>query len=237
MDSTMDKMIEFPEPMKTLMKGLEAKALTSFYGAPGTGKTNLCLLAALESARRNGRVIYVDTEGGFSIERLKQLSLGFESILEKIEIIEPRDFEGQGKAIRALEGKDADLIIIDSIAALYRLEYAETKMENKVDKKRIIDANRELSKQLSILSNISRERNIPVLVTTHTFRNWETGDNEIIGGDSVKYWSKAIVFFERTGKTSERKATMIKHRHLPEGINVKFMLVNEGIKPSGFKLF
>ncbi len=233
----MDKMIDLPEPMKALMRGLEAKALTSFYGAPGTGKTNLCLLAALESARRNGRVIYMDTEGGFSIERLKQLSPGFESILEKIEIIEPRNFEEQSKAIRALEGKEADLIIIDSIAALYRLEYAETKMENKTDRKRILNANRELSKQLSILSNISRERNIPVLVTTHTFRSWETGDNEIIGGDSVKYWSKAIVFFERTGKTSERKATMIKHRSLPEGGNVKFMLVNDGIKPSGFKLF
>ena len=229
----MDKIIELPEPMKALMRGLEPKSLTSFYGAPGTGKTNICLLAALECAKNNGKVIYVDTEGGFSVERLKQMNPDLEKVLGGIEIVEPQDFTEQGKIIRSLRERDADLVVIDSIAALYRLEYAETKVENK----RILEANRELSKQLSILSNLAREREIPVLVTTHTFRNWETGDNEVIGGDSVKYWSKVMVFFERTGKTSERKATVMKHRYLPEGGNVKFMLVNEGIKPSGFKLF
>lgn len=229
----MAKIIELPEPMKALMRGLEPKALTSFYGAPGTGKTNICLLAALECVKKDGRVIYMDTEGGFSIERMKQLNPDLDRVLERIEIVEPKGFEEQGKVIRSLENKDADLVIIDSIAALYRLEYADSKTESK----RVLEANRELSKQLSILSNIARGKSIPVLVTTHTFRNWETRENEIIGGDSIKYWSKAIIFFERTSKTSERKATVMKHRYLPEGGNVKFMLVNEGIKPSGFKLF
>ncbi len=229
----MEKIIELPEPMKALMRGLESKALTSFYGAPGTGKTNVCLLAALECAKNNGRVVFIDTEGGFSIERVKQLNPDLERILERIDIVEPKDFTEQGKIIRSLQDKNPDLVIVDSIAALYRLEYADSKIENK----RVLEANRELSKQLSILSNIAREKSIPVLITTHTFRNWETKENEIIGGDSIKYWSKAIVFFERTNRTSERKATMIKHRYLPEGGNVKFMLVNEGIKPSGFKLF
>ncbi len=242
--TNMEKILDLPEPMKALMRGLESRALTSFYGAPGTGKTNLCLLAALECVRGNGRVIYIDTEGGFSIERLKQIRPDFEGMLERMEIVEPRDFGEQGNAIRSLEGKNPDLIIVDSIAALYRLEYADARPSEtkppgglRDDKKRILEASRELSRQLSILSNIARDRGIPVLVTTHTFRNWETGENEIIGGDAIKYWSKAIVYFERTGKTSERKATMVKHRYLPEGGNVKFMLVNEGIRPSGFKLF
>jgi DNA repair protein RadB len=229
----MEKMIELPEPMKALMRGLEPSALTSFYGGPGTGKTNICLLAALECVKNNGRVVFIDTEGGFSIERLKQLNPDLERVLERIELVEPKDFAGQGKIISSLQHKTPDLVIVDSIAALYRLEYADSKTENR----RILEANRELSKQLSILSNIAREKCIPVLITTHTFRNWETKESEIIGGDSIKYWSKAIVYFERTSRTSERKATMIKHRYLPEGGNVKFMLVNEGIKPSGFKLF
>jgi len=229
----MEKFIELPEPMKALMRGLESKALTSFYGAPGTGKTNICLLAALKCVKNNGRVVFIDTEGGFSIERIRQLNPNLERVLERIEIVEPRDFAEQGKIIKSLQNKDTDLIIVDSIAALYRLEYADSKAESR----NILEANRELSKQLSVLSNVAREKDIPVLITTHTFRNWETGDNDIIGGDSIKYWSKAIVYFERTNRTSERKITLMKHRHLPEGGNVKFMLVNEGIKPSGFKLF
>jgi hypothetical protein len=36
---------------------------------------------------------------------------------------------------------------------------------------------------------------------------------------------------------SERKATLIKHRYLPEWGSVKFSIVNEGIKPAGFKIF
>lgn len=232
----MVKILNLPEPMKALMRGLEPKAVTSFYGGPGTGKTNICLLAAIECVNRRGRVIYIDTEGGFSIERLKQIEPDFEKVLERIEIVEPKDFSEQSKVINLLEHKNPDLIIVDSIAALYRLEYADDG-SGKSDKKKVLEANRKLSKQLSVLSNVARGKNIPVVITTHTFKNWDTQKNEVIGGDSVKYWSKAIVFFERTSKTSERKATMVKHRYLPEGGNVKFMLVNEGIKPSGFKLF
>lgn len=229
----MDKIVELPEPMKALMRGLEPKALTSFYGGPGTGKTNMCLLATLECARKNGKIIFIDTEGGFSFERLKQLNPDLDSVLDRIELVEPKDFDDQGKVIRSLPERDADLVIVDSMAALYRLEYADPRPNTK----NVLEANRELSKQLSILSNIAREKNIPVMITTHTFRNWDTKEHDIIGGDSVKYWSKAIVFFERTNKTSERKATLKKHRYLPEGGDVKFMLVNEGIKPSGFRLF
>jgi DNA repair protein RadB len=229
----MEKRILLPEPMRALIGGLEPKALTSLYGAPGTGKTNICLLAALECVRKDGRVVFMDTEGGFSVNRMKQLDPDVDFVLGRIELLEPKDFEEQGKLIRALRHRDTDLVIVDSMAALYRLEYANPKAESR----HVLEANRELSLQLSILSSMAREKNIPVLITTHTFRNWETKEREIIGGDSVKYWSKAIVYFEKTSKTSERKATVIKHTHLPEGGNVKFMLVNEGIRPSGFKLF
>lgn len=232
----MAKILELPEPIKTLMMGLEPKAVTSFYGGPGTGKTNICLLAAVECVKRKGRVIYIDTEGGFSVERLRQIDQDFEKILERIEIVEPKDFSEQGRLIKMLEHKNPDLIIVDSIAALYRLEYADGG-SGKSDKNKVLEANRELSKQLAVLSGVARSKNIPVVITTHTFRDWETNENEVIGGDSLKYWSKAIVFFERTNKTSERKATMVKHRYIPEGVNVKFMLVDEGIKPSGFRLF
>ncbi len=222
--------IVLPEPLQSLIGGIEKSAITNFYGAPGAGKTNLCLLASLECIRNNGKVVFVDTEGGFSVERLKQLTENFEHVLRKVTLIQVKDFKDQNRVIRSLKNTDTDMIVVDSLVALYRLECADPKKET-------LEANRELSIQLSILSNIAREKNIPVIVTTHTYKNWESGEDHIIGGLTTKYWSKSIILLEKTGKMSERRAVVIKHRSIPEGKSVKFLIVRNGIKPSGFKLF
>ena len=103
---------------------------------------------------------------------------------------------------------------------------------------------KELAKQLNlqhfsigdIMRKMAKEKNISVMVTAHTFKNWETGEDEVVGGNLLKYWSKVILFFERTGRTSERKVTIAKHRSLQEGKSVKLDLVEAGIQPAGFKL-
>ncbi len=227
--------VKLPRPLDALMIGLERKAVTNFYGEPGAGKTNICLLAALECARSGGTVAYIDTEGGFSVERVKQIERNVELLLERIRIFEPRDFGEQGRIIRTVSKGDYDMIIVDSMVALYRLEYAEK--NGKGQSAQLMEANRELSKQMSVLSSAARERNMPVIVTSHIFSNWETGEDEVIGGESIKYWSKAMVKIERTGRMSERKAIITKHRFIPEGGEVKFEIVNEGIRPArGFRI-
>lgn len=226
-----------PEPLNNLLSGIESSAITNFYGAAGTGKTNLCMLAAIDCVNSGGRCIFIDTEGGFSTERFSQL--GDQLLLKNITLAEPKNFTEQSSVIRELRNKKADLIILDSAVALYRLEYAEpvgpvSSREWKMRKDRqILDANRELSRQLSILSSISRENGMPVIITAHKFRNWENGEQEVVGGEVMKHWSKAMVYLERTEKMSERKATVMKHRSLEEGKNVKFMIVSDGIRPSG----
>ena len=224
-----------PAPFTDLLERIEPGTLTTFFGAPGTGKTNLCLLAMLECINTHqGRVTYIDTEGGFSFARLSQLMPTYKTILNRIDLREPKDFTAQGDLIRSL--KSTDLVVIDSISALYRLEYSDAE-KTKKPAPQIIEANRELSKQLSLLSTFARTHQIPTLVTCHTFRSWDTGRDEIVGGDVVKYWSKGIIFVEKTGRPGERKATIVKHRSLPEGKQVKFVIHHTGIKPAGFKLF
>jgi len=227
----MTEKLLLPQPLQELLGGIEHRALTNFFGAPGTGKTNLCLMLALDVAKSGGRVVYIDTEGGFSAERLEQLSPEAGELVKNIDLIEPKNFSEQGETISGLHEKQADLIILDSAAALYRLEYADPDKE-------AFEPNRQLGKQMSVLSNLSREKGIPVIVTSHTYKNWDTDKNEIVGGDSIKYWAKAVVFLERTGKMSERTATIVKHRSIPEGKAVKFFITQDGIKPaSGFRLF
>ena len=45
------------------------------------------------------------------------------------------------------------------------------------------------------------------------------------------------MFLEHTGRMGERKATIVKHRSIPEGKSVKFEIINEGVRPSGFRIF
>jgi DNA repair protein RadB len=222
----------FPQPLRSLMEGTEAGALTNFFGAPGTGKTNLCMILMIESAKAGKKnIVYIDTEGGFSMERLSQLTEDAEGLMKSVRLVEPKNFKEQSQVIKGLSTADADLIILDSAASLYRLEYADPEKE-------ALEANRELAKQMAMLSNIARDKGIPVVVTSQTYKNWDTDANEIVGGDAIKYWAKAVVFLERTGKMSERSATIIKHRWMPEGKNVRFEIVADGIKPvSGFKIF
>ena len=59
---------------KWLFGGYDKDIITTIYGPAGSGKTNFCLLAAVSQAKKQKKVIYIDTEGGFSIDRVKQLS-------------------------------------------------------------------------------------------------------------------------------------------------------------------
>src|ERR687892_640791 len=55
-----------------LLGGIETHAITEFYGAPGSGKTQMCYTLAVMAAQneKNEKVIYIDTEGKFRPERL-----------------------------------------------------------------------------------------------------------------------------------------------------------------------
>lgn len=48
--------------------------LTEIIGLPGMGKTQLCIQLSASVLKNNGQVLYIDTEGSFSIGRLLQMS-------------------------------------------------------------------------------------------------------------------------------------------------------------------
>ena len=53
--------------------GYERGVITMIAGPPASGKTNFVLLAACSQAKKGNKVIFIDTEGGFSVERVKQI--------------------------------------------------------------------------------------------------------------------------------------------------------------------
>ena len=80
-----------------LQGGYETDIITTIFGPAGSGKTNLCLIAAICTVLNKKKVIFIDTEGGFSIERVKQLCPGNDNILDKILVFNPTTFEEQKK--------------------------------------------------------------------------------------------------------------------------------------------
>jgi DNA repair protein RadB len=202
--------------------GLEKGIVNNVYGESGSGKTNLCVQVAAEVAENGGKVAYVDTEAGFSPERFLQMSN--EEALENILIRSPTTFEEQEQAIESLEEtveeEDVELVVVDSAVSLYRL---------KVNGDNASEINNQLSGQLSKLTKIAREHNIPVLITNQVYTSFDEGNMEIVGKDVPKYWSKCLLKLSEKGK-NKRQMEIAKHRSLPEGKKIQFNITDNGLE-------
>lgn len=229
---------------KWLFGGYEKDIITTIYGPAGSGKTNFCVLVTGSQAKKGNKVIFIDTEGGFSVDRLKQITKeNCKEALENIFLLKPTNFQEQkesfSKLLIKMKGREKiSLIIVDGITMLYRLELAEAiKTKNEESIKQI---NSELAKQLRILAEIARKRNIPVIITNQVYSEFLT-EQELkagkkkevcmVGGDLLKYWSKCLI--ELQNDKGKRKALLKKHRSLKEK-ELSFYITNEGIKKKGW---
>ncbi len=215
---------------KWLYGGYEQGIVTVLYGGPGTGKTNFCLLAAVSQAKKNKKAIYIDTEAGFSIERIKQLAKEeTDHILKNIFVLKPGTFTEQKKAFESLLKhikNEVGLIIVDSMTILYRLDFA-TARENTLED--IQKTNADLVRQMRALTEIAQKRDLPILVTSQIYK-WEDAA-KIVGGDILAYWGKCLI--ELVNERGKRTAILQKHRHLPFS-QLNFQITNENIKKRGW---
>jgi DNA repair protein RadB len=223
---------------KWLFGGYETEVITMVAGPPGCGKTNFSILVACSQAKKGNKVIFVDTEGGFSIERVKQIvGENHEDILKNIFLLEPTNFDEQKKSfltlLNTIKKEHVNLIVIDGMAMLYRLELGNA-LELK-DNNKIKQVNREVAKQMRILAEISRKQKIPVIITNQVYggflseEDWKKGverEMNIVGGDLFKYWSKCII--ELKNNNGRKKAVLLKHRSLPYK-EISFEIKDKGI--------
>jgi DNA repair protein RadB len=207
-----------------LAGGYEAGILTTIYGPSGAGKTTVCLLAAISMIRAGKKVLFIDTEGGFSTVRFQQLLPGvaLSSCLDHLFLFKPLSFADQFKIIaqvKELMNERIGLIVVDSISMLYRIELAKHDHAK--------GSNADLGLQLFSLSTIARTYNIPILLTSQVYADFDEKDKvKVVGGDILKYGSKCLVELEKY--KSVRKATVVKHRSLPETKSVLFQIVELG---------
>ncbi len=210
-------MIKINEKFDTLFRALASRDITHIYGPPASGKTNIALISTAHVATEK-KVVYIDTEGGFSTQRLEQITKEqMNDVFKNIILLEPTTFDEQKVAIKKLDDMISDkvgLIILDSIASLYRIEGDKNTME--------------LGRQLAKLLRIARKYNIPILITNQVYTDIDTGKIMPIGGDVTKYWAKIVIEFGRAGDFWF--ATLRKHKFLPEGVRLEFKIINDGIE-------
>jgi DNA repair protein RadB len=218
-----------PSLDRLLGGGLEPECLTMLYGEGGSGKTNLCCLAAVRAVGKGRWVLYVDTEG-LSLTRLGQFAHGqrqdLEFVLKHLLLTSPRSLEEQEVAVEnsvrlARERPHSiALVILDSATLLYRLTLGSEDEGA---------ARQSLSAQLANLLHLAIEEGIPVLLTTQVFRDAQTERIEPIGGSFLMHAAKTVVRLERF-PGGLRRATLVKHRSLPDGASVDFRLTDLGIE-------
>ncbi len=204
--------------------GYENDVITTIYGPPGASKTNFCLLAM--KALTEKKILYIDTESSFSIARFKQICPeNYSEILERTIFLTPTTYQEQKEAfefMRKAVDEKFGLIIIDSIASLYKLELG---VSNDVQ-----NVNRELGLHMAMLAEIARKKKIPVLITSQVYADFEDKERtRAIGGDTIKYWSRVMLEIQKV-KSDLRKVTIVKHRSIAEGNFATFRIIQTGLE-------
>ncbi len=203
--------------------GYENDVITTIYGPPGAAKTNFCLLAM--SALKDKKILYVDTEASFSLARFKQVCSNYKEVLERTIFLTPTTYSEQKEAfefMRQAVDEKFGLIIIDSIASLYRLELG---VSNDIQ-----NVNRELGLHMALLTEIARKKHIPVIMTNQVYTDFDDREKtRTVGGDIARYWSRAMLEIQRI-RGDLRKVTITKHRSIKEGDFATFRIIQTGLE-------
>ena len=188
-------------------RGLETKAITECYGAFGSGKTQLGLTLAVrvqlpkEQGGANGKAVFIDTEGTFRPERIRQIAEGLGANPEKVlkNILVARAFNSDHQILLAdkigeliKNGEPIRLVIIDSLTAHFRAEFA--------GRGQLADRQQKLNRYLHGLMKMAEQHNLAVYVTNQVMANpaMMFGDpTTAVGGNIVAHASTFRIYLRR----------------------------------------
>ncbi len=213
-------------------KGIESKAITEAFGAYGSGKTQVGLTLAvnaqlpIEKGGANGKCVFIDTEGTFRPSRVKQIAeaLGAnpEKVLKNIFVARAFNSDHQilllekiGEMIK--EGEPIKLMIIDSLTAHFRAEFA--------GRGQLADRQQKLNRYIHDLMKLAETHNLAVYVTNQVMANPAQmfGDpTTAIGGHIVGHASTYRIYLRR-GKQGSRVAKLIDSPNLPDNETIYYV--------------
>lgn len=206
-------------------RGVESKAITEAFGAYGSGKTQLGLTLAvnvqlpLDKGGANGKCVFIDTEGTFRPQRIKQISEAMSANPEKVlkNIFVARAFNSDHQMLlleKVTEmikaGEPIKMMVIDSLTAHFRAEFA--------GRGQLADRQQKLNRYMHDLMRLAETYNLAVYVTNQVMANPAQmfGDpTTAIGGNIVGHASTYRLYLRR-GKQGSRVAKLIDSPDLPD---------------------
>jgi len=189
--------------------GLPADGISLVYGEAETGKTSLAIQCAVNCARMGYKSFFIDSDGTFSSKRLSQIAYhDYETVSPSIILMKPTTFQEQIMAIDHLDEyitKKFGLMVVDTITSLYRVELG--------DRKETFALNRELNRQVALLSQIVKARKMAALITSQVRSIFleEHVDMEPVATRVLKFWSDVVLNLKHTGQTRVIKVLLEKH--------------------------
>lgn len=214
---------------KVLDGGLNPGDVTLVYGEAETGKTSLAIQCAVNAVRLGCKVIFVDSDGVFSPNRLAQIAgHDLNKVAPQISLIKPTTFQEQALAIERLDTyltPQICLVVVDTVTSLYRAELNESK-------EKTFRLNRELGNQLADVAQLARTRKIAVLVTSQV-RNVFVQDfvsTEPVGTRVLLFWSDTVLSLRPADRRSTVKAVLEKHAGKAARLNCYFSIEEKGIR-------
>ena len=218
-------------------RGIESRSITEAFGAFGSGKTQVALTLAVnaqlpvENGGANGKCVFIDTEGTFRPVRIKQIAeaLGAnpEKVLKNIFVARAFNSDHQMLLLEKIgemvkNGEPIKLIIIDSLTAHFRAEFA--------GRGQLADRQQKLTRYLHNLMQLAETHNLAVYVTNQVMANPAQmfGDpTTAIGGHIVGHASTYRMYLRR-GKKGSRVAKLIDSPNLPDDETI-FYVSDAGI--------
>lgn len=206
-----------------LSGGYQSGTLNTIYGPASSGKTTACLLAAISCANLGKKTIFIDSEKGFSVERLEQLTGDYRKVLSFITLINVDSFEGQTKVLKKVsdlaEDNKIGLVIVDTLGSHFRAaRHLEAEKRNNL----FLD-------QLNYLREIYKNSEVVVLVTTQVYASVEDDSDEVkpIGGRMLVNKSRCLIELGLLNRNT-RYAVLKKHPNSSEEKKAIFKIEEQG---------
>jgi DNA repair protein RadA len=216
-------------------RGIETKSLTEAYGAFGSGKTQLGLTLAvrvqlpLENGGTSGKCVFIDTEGTFRPNRIKQIAEGLginpEKVLKNIFVARAFNSDHQILLVDKISemiknGEPIKLMVVDSLTAHFRAEFT--------GRGELADRQHKLNKYLHSLVTLAEKHNLAVYVTNQVMANpaMMFGDPTVAVGGNIVGHASTYRLYLRKGKQGSRVAKLIDSPNLPDNECVFYVTEN-----------
>jgi len=218
--------------------GVETRAITEFVGPYGSGKTQICLTLSVtaqlppENEGLGGNVLFFDTEGTFSSDRVYQIAanLGLNPEQALHNIILSRIYTSDHQvlmldyAFQKCAEENVKLVIVDSVISHFRSEF--------VGRETLAERQQKLNEYMHKLLRLAEILNLAVVVTNQAQANpaaWGyTITDRPAGGHVLAHACTTRVWLRRA-EGGKRIAKVFDSPCLPEAERI-FKITEKGIE-------